>query len=439
MYVTRTIALLFGLFQMSDLLPQEEACGDQDHYPVYYKETEYTMEEIDELPRDTIYLHDTLCISDIDEFLKQYNCDLKQFVEKYGSMKEMMDSINDISGMRLYYNFFMPQDSMRNVSNRFIVKEFTIGRRDTVLGYDIPLENSEIEKDKVADVRREILFRISGAERTDRFLNNPDIILKTISSIFTYMQEDSAGIEGINLYFPDFTFKKKRAMTQFVKSVRITMEASKKFKFRDIRLNVTFHAGKGMEQVDKDFQYCLMQEASEVLYLFEPDVIDNYYVRGQRITSQDMKEIGFFAQFINHLYIARYYTCDENIGECNMEDFKPGAIAFVLTADFPENTWELYFYILIGVIAFIIVLIILYSTYLPFSTLINENMESILLIAIVFVFEIVALLITMFQYMCREDSFVVIENNPQLIFTIPLVLILVIPFMIGVFKKKRIP
>lgn len=431
--------ILLGLLNIIHSIAQEEDYGDHEKYPVYYKETEYTLEIIDQLPRDTIYLHDTLVISDIDDFLKQYNCDLKEFVKKYGSMKEMMDSLNNISGARLYFNYFLSKDSIRKLSNRFIIKEFTIVRPDSIVSYDMPLTAFEEEKDSSVAVRREILFRIKDPTRTDRFLNNPDLILKTISSIFTYMQSDTLGIKGINLYFPDFTFKEKRAMTQFVKSVRIAMDASKKFKFKDTRLNVTFHAKKGMENIDKDFQYCLMQEASEVLFLSETDLIENYYVKGQRITSDEMKNIGFFAQLISHLYIARYYTGDIKIEQLNLERFTTADLSFVLYADYSENLWEIYLYILIGIVILILALIILYSTWLPFSTLVNENMESILLIAIIIAFEIIALIITIFQHMCQEDSFIVIENNPYLIFTLPLILILVIPFMVGVFKKKRVP
>jgi hypothetical protein len=253
------------------------------------------------------------------------------------------------------------------------------------------------------------------------------------------MQSDTLGIKGINLYFPDFTFKEKRAMTQFVKSIRIAMDASKKFKFKDTRLNVTFHAKKGMERIDKDFQYCLMQEASEVLFLSETDLIENYYVKGQRITPAEMKSVGFFAQLISHLYIARYYTGDIPVEQMNLEQFTPTDISFVLYADYLENSWEFYFFILIVIVVLIVILIILYGTWLPFSTLINENMESILLVAIIIAFEILALIITIIQHMCKEDSFIVIKNNPHLIFILPLILILVIPFMIGVFKKRRVP
>ncbi|MDR1370042.1 MAG: hypothetical protein LBJ72_07970, partial [Dysgonamonadaceae bacterium] len=217
-YRKQIILILLGLLNIMHPIAQEEDYGDHEKYPIYYKETEYALETIDQLPRDTVYFRDTLVISDLDDFLKQYNCNLKQFVEKYGSMKEMMDSLNNISGTQLYYNHFLPRDSTDKLSNRFIIKEFTIVKPDSIVSYDIPLAKFTEEKNSSHTVRREILFRIKDPIETDRFLNNPDLILKTISGLFTYMQSDTLGIKGINLYFPDFTFKEKRAMTQFVKS-----------------------------------------------------------------------------------------------------------------------------------------------------------------------------------------------------------------------------
>ncbi|MDR2913857.1 MAG: hypothetical protein LBV74_03330, partial [Tannerella sp.] len=212
--------------------------------------------------RDTAYIHDTVYISDIDGFLKQYECDLKQFAERYGELKIMMDSLNSISSDRLYYNIFLPQDSTRLLSNRFFIKEYKVSK-DRIFQY----ADHTVDWDKLRDtsiIRKELLFRFEdNPELTDTFLKDKLLIRKTLSYMFGVMAKNE-GVTGINLFFPNYTFKEKRAMTQFVKSIRILMDASQDFKPEKVRLNITF-LNKG--NVDENFSYCLLQEVSEVLYI----------------------------------------------------------------------------------------------------------------------------------------------------------------------------
>ncbi len=438
----RLSLFILVVLQFVTLSAQREAnkefdYGDHEKYPVYYKETEYTLEPIDELPYDTIFINDTIYISDIDAFLKQYNCNLKQFVEKYGAMHLLIDSINKLSSQRLYYNFFLPNDTLNNMSNRFIVKEFKVGED---LNYTYRKRELDYEKINSPDsIRREILFQCEGAKTTDLFLNNPDAIRRHISALFTIMQEDTLGIKGVNLFFPDFTFKEKRAMTQFIKTVRIVMDASLNFKSKDTRLTVIFLRGEESKEIDRNFQYCLMQEASEVIFLSSADLIDNYALGGNRMTVDEMEKIDFFHQLQAHFYIARFSIDTLNILEQSLIEFKGPLFERILSSDYSENTWEIYLFILIGIFIVLCVFGILYYTYLPLSTFVNNNAESILFVAIVVVLEILALIICIFQYMCKEDSFSALNNKPILVFALPLILVFIVPFLNGVKKKRRIP
>jgi hypothetical protein len=214
------------------------------------------------------------------------------------------------------------------------------------------------------------------------------------------------------------------------------MDASKQFKFKNTRLTVILHAGS---TIDYNFQYCLMQEATEVLFIDKHDVINNFYVRGQRMTTETMDEVSFFAQLLCHFYIARYYTGTTDILQLNIERFTPEDIAFVLSVDYPENTWEMYLYMLIGIAVFILIVSLLYTVFVPFSGWVNKHINSILVILIILVFEMVVLVINIFQSMCKDDSFIFIDKHPQLRFIMPLFLVLLVPVLIGIFKKKNLP
>lgn len=384
--------------------------------------------------RDTLYIHDTVYVSDIDGFLQPYGCDLKTFAERYGEMKEMLDSLNSLSPDRLYYNFFLPQDSVRQLSNRFFIKEYKVSKDSVFRFADHTKDWDELRDTSI--VRKELLFRFEdNAELTDAFLKDDLLIRKTISYLFNVMANNE-GIVGINLFFPHYTFREKRAMTQFVKSIRILMDASRDFKPAKIRFNITF-PDKG--NIDENFSYCLLQEVSEVLFIKNSDIIYSNYVEGVRLTLDNIRNISFFPQMKSHFYIARYYPKKLDIRNLNMTGFSENNIRDIIKADYPENRWETYLLVLILLIIVILVMVALYYTYVPFSTLINNNVESVLLIAIVLILEIIALIVSIFRNMCYNDTFAFMYKNPVVLFTLPLVMILIVPFLNGIAKKRRIP
>lgn len=409
---------------------------------IYYKETINSFEQIAELPRDTV--RDTVFISDLNAFFKQYynkDLDLRTFTNNLEALKSTVDSLNGITGERLYYNYFLRIDTARKLSNSFVIKEFKMKEKTGPDSIQVVSKKVEVPSFIHPDsVSREVLFRCEGAALTDRFLNNPEEIKASISAIFTGMQQDGGNIKAINLYFPDFSFKEERAMAQFVKSVRIIMDASKRFKFGPTSLHVIFHKRKDHEaKMDKDFQYCLMQDASEVLFVDPRHVAGNYFVSAEMFTREELTEVGFFTQLVSHFKIARYYTKDLNIRERNLTSFSKEDIAELVVGDYHENNWEIYFFILIGIIILALAATVLYYFYLPFSTLVNENRESVVLISIVVLLEVLALIISIFQYMSTEDSFTILSQNPVMIFALPLVVVLVVPILYGLSKKGRTP
>ncbi|MBB4036620.1 hypothetical protein GGR21_002526 [Dysgonomonas hofstadii] len=347
------------------------------------------------------------------------------------------DSLHTQSSVRLYYNFFLRNDSTNNLSSRFMVKEFRIGDSLKTVREDMKDYDLVIAKDSVMTG---YLFRCDGERITDIFLHDKDAMIECISFMFVEMQKDTTNLRGLNLFFPDFSFKEKRAMSQFVKSVRIMMDASQKFKYGKTALSVIF-LDKDKENIDKSFLYSLMQEAGDVLLIKSTDIINNSaIIEGERVTTDNLGKVGFWRQLKSHLYVARYYIGKEDIMSKNISDFSnKEELEFVQYVDYMENSWEIYLFTLIGVLIVFTASIILYYSYLPFSTFINNNSESIIFVILVVVLEILALIICIFLYMCKEDSFQIIDKNPVILFSLPLVLVFIIPFLNGLRKKRKAP
>lgn len=430
--------LLFGLLLLTSLSVWGQA-GYYPYPPVYYVETYAGIEQIEELPHDTLKIYDTVYVSDADEFLKKYyngKIDLNRLVADYNLMKQTIDSLNKVTGEHLYYNFFLRNQKAGKLSNSVIVREFKIDKNLKASMQSV----QDLLDDKDPDFSREILFTCEGANRTDRFLNDPDAVLKAISYLFTQMQNDPVGVKAINLYFPDFTFREKRAMVQFVKSVRVVMDASKNFKYGKTRLNVIFLDQKNKEsQIGEDFKYAIMLKASELIFINAADVLENFYVEGDHMTRDEVTDINFITRMKSHFYVARYTPHAEDFTHDDITDFSAAKIKDLITADYPENNWEPYLWALIGLIILGIIVIAVYFLYLPFAYLLNRNMGIVLLSSIIYLFELFTLVGMVFQHMCTEDTETSISDNPWLMFCLPILMVIILPLLRELSRGKKLP
>lgn len=427
----RLMILLSLLLTVNFIAAQEEE-------PVfYYKETGAGFEPIFELPHDTVIMHDTLYVSDIDALFWKYHqrrLSLNEVMKNYTKFSTFVDSVNSLEGERLFYNFFLRSDKGK-LSNSFIIREFKVKQNGppVITSYD----DDELEDQK--GVRREVLFKCEGKDLTNWLINNPAAILKSLSCMFTEMQRDPEGVRGINLYFPDFDFEEKRSMAQFVKTVRILMDASRNFKFGKTRLNVIFNTSKGKDKnISEDFEYCLMLEATDVIFIDGMNVLDDFYVSGNG-TSDNLDEAGFFTQLYSHCYVARHDIGSVDILEKQLTNFSVGRIAWALDADYPENNWEPYMYVMVGSLLLIILFVALYFLYTPFAAFVYTNMVTVLIIALLVIIEVLVLSVVAFENMCSEDPISVVQKNPVLIFSLPIIVVTVLPILRGLARKRDLP
>ncbi len=394
--------------------------------PIYYKETPFGYEQLDSLPTVTVY--DTVYLAEINTIVKDIN-----------ELQALIDSLAGLSGERLYYNFFLRNDSLSTMSESFIVKE--LGVNDELIPRALARREPENGIDPAA--RREILFRIDDSDRTARFIQNKTAIRKAISHLFTEMQSDSIGIRGVDLYFPDYDFTHRRDMVQFVKSVRIMMDASRDFKFESgapvpMPLYVFFNADPDRDKIPKDFIYSLGQEASSVVF-FDNTAPENFYVRAKEFTAADWEGTGLLLRIRSHLSIARYYTEELDIIGQQITDFSEANIQDIIEADYSENHWETFMFILIALLAVSLVFLVLYRGNAALSLFVSHHTESVLLVLMVVVLEMGILLVTAFENMCEDDGFTLIEQHPLVIFLLPLGVVLAAPLLHHILKNRKTP
>lgn len=405
-----------------------------DEFPKYYLETEDTFERLKELPRDTI--RDTIFVSRFDSFFKQMLGDtvslssmLQQF-DYYNGVMDSLAKVNDIT-TQIYYNYLLPFDSIHRLSPEFAMREVYLDETGTAnrLRYGCPYEDGR-------QCTPEFLLRIDEQDADYHFVRDTIRMKRAISALFSSMAAYDT-VKRIHLFFPDYRLQDKRQFVQFVKTVRLAMDASRNFKFGNTALNVIL-VKQDSTATHEDLLYALSLEASSLTLLEKNHATEDFVLLGKRFTRHDMTP-GFFDQLKSHYYVARYYPGSWDVLTADMTSFSVDDVSELLWADYQENYWEMYFYILVGVLSVLVAMGIFYFFNVSFSMFINNNMESVLLISTVLLLEVLALVINMFQYMCLEDTFTLFAKNPVLIFAFPLIVVLVVPLLRALAVKRRIP
>lgn len=426
-----------------------------DEFPKYYLETEDTFERLHELPRDTV--RDTVYVNYFEDYIKQYVGDgvsLSAMLKNFDAFQRTMDSIHQLDphAYRLFYNFLLPRDTLDRVSPVFVVSEVYLdhsrGRpaiRRLPEGGAVP-----------ADWEKTVMFRLGDRIGVRDFLRDTVLMRMSLLHIFNELQQ-AGNPQSLMLVVPDYNYQQKREMVQFVKSVRLMLDASRDYKFEiHTRLDVVLQEPGGEGQ-HLDLLYALALEVS-YMGLLDRQHLTSLYAMGKpggpattgavsqagffvplQIVNRDSLNPGFLDQLRSHYYIARYFPSDWDAKTANLTAIDASMASLLMVADYQENYWEIYFFILVGILLIIIGLFALYYTNLSFSMFINNNLESVALISIVLALEIVAVVINMFQYMCEEDTFTLFAKNPILIFTFPLVVVAIVPILQTLSKRRKIP
>ncbi|MDR0802984.1 hypothetical protein [Fluviicola sp.] len=389
---------------------------------------------------DTIYIHDTVYVSDADAFLKKYykgKINLNELVKNQQILDSILRQLSLVSGKELYFNFFGNHRFPKALSRDIFIKDYSLKKNLDFYS----LKSFNPKSDPIPDssmMHADLLFRFVGSNRTNRFLNDPDAIVRAISYIFTEVDKCKGKIRAINLYFPDFDFKEKRAMAQFVKSVRMVLDASKHYSISNLKIKVFFHQQKDPSVIGKAFLYSLTIKASEVVILNPTNIMDDYYVEADPFTNEDIDSLNLFTRMNSHFYLARFSNGDPEVVD-SITNFSPNAIRSIALGDIPDNNWESYLWFLTGLLTLILLIIILYFLYPPFSYLLNENMGIVLASAIVFSIEFFTLTGVVFQNMCTEDESTSLDQNPTLLFLMPVLMVVVLPMIRQLTRNKKLP
>lgn len=246
------------------------------------------------------------------------------------------------------------------------------------------------------NLAHDVLLIIEGEKNTDNFLQSPNHHNKTIYKVLKDISIINSKLRaqknvnfkkvGLNIYFPDFTFKEKRAMAQFVKSVSLVIDSIKNPDLRNIPLYFTFD--KNAKKVSNAFLVDLSEMVDSVF------VVNTQSFSDFEAVSVD-DDVSKIEKLKNQFYFAKYYT---TTFPSNMDSVTLENINLLMKADY-QNPWEGY---LLGIIVIILVLLIGTICYYSMSFVaefIHNNHMYIFAGIIFLIAEIILLFVFMFEEM----------------------------------------
>lgn len=399
------------------------------------EEWTWDWEKLDSLiVRDTIT--DTLYVSRLEDVTRHFGISFDEYVRRFMMFKDEQDSARVISSERVYLNYFLPMlaSSSDFANKRLVSREYALSHDS--LYTKLTLKEYPLKYYYSLDgLALDIMVNCYGGRNTDIFLQSSYARQTTIEQLFSAIHfTRNRTIQGINFYFPDYSFRYKRDMAQFVKSLSLVTDSSRIEGIRGLKLYLTFDLKEG--EAHEDFLCCLTQMADSVFLIDQQPELN--VVPVMKVIDRNVaEELSVFSKMRNQLFLARYAPGD--FPETDREQFNLSDIRAVMYSDYDDNTWETYMWILVGILIVICVLIVVYYLSSSFSRYVNKNLDYIYALLILLALEIYLLVFMMIENMSKDNIFTFGGENQMAILFMPLLFIFIIPIMKSLRNRKYLP
>lgn len=401
----------------------------------YEDEWVWDWETLDSLiVRDTIT--DTLYISRLEEITRHFGISFDEYVRRFMMFKDEQDSARAVSSERIYLNYFLPMlaSDTKFMNKRLVCREYTIAQEENYTGIrlkDYPMNYYYA----LENIPLDVMLTCYGTKNTDIFLQSPYARQTTIEQLFATIHfTRNRTIEGINFYFPDYSFRDKRKMAQFVKSLSLVTDSSRVESIRGLKLYLTFDREEGLKH--KDFLCCLTQMADSVFLIDQKTELNAVPVM-DIIDHSDAAALPVFPKIKNQLYLGRY--APGSFPGTQEEEFLLSDIRAIMYSDYDDNHWEHYFFILLGILLLVVVFFLFYRFSSVFFGYINKNMDYIYALLIMLVLEIYLLVFTILESMSKDNIFTFGDKNRDAILFLPFLFVFIIPMMKSMRRRGNLP
>jgi hypothetical protein len=270
-----------------------------------------------------------------------------------------------------------------------------------------------------------------GEKATDMFLESDSSQLRCIENMFEMMNRDSKRKEsgrkqrlrnpnGINIYFPDYSFKKKRAFVQFVKSIVLVNRSIKdSTKSKGYNICVTFPE---QAKTETPFLSSVLQYADSVYFTDYSQFGFNMSNTGIFCKATDTTLI--FRRIYNQFLMARFKL------KYNPAKEGDSSIAAIIKRGNPSNDWEYYMFAIVIILIIFLISPVAYYRVCTFQTIVKNYSVGVMLLLFMAILEIIILTMFMIENMSGEQILINIDNSSSLyLLLLPIALAAIYPLV----------
>jgi hypothetical protein len=392
----------------------------------------YDFEEED-WALDTVYIpvHDTvyIYISNLNDVTTKLGISYDSYVRWFLHFVSKRDSGHIFSPQEIYLNYFLPllENKSGPLEHKWVEGVFSlyVSPDTAFVKYNpAPLPDGF----QIGNRSVDLVFECCGDKNTDYFLQSPKLIDTYLVQLFRYIHDtntrETRKIKGVNFYFPDFSFHKKRAMAQFIKSVRLITNNCQLNTIRNLKVYLSFDKKTAGKQ--QEYLACI-SEMTDSIFVFDNQV-DPLFSTTEVITQNSTNKYWLFSKAINQVYMASFYI--DYFPVTDMFEFREDDIIKLLHADSPENDWETYAFVLAGIFLFMLILFILYFTVPEFAYFFMLRHKYLVILILMLLFEIFLLFFSMLEAMSRSSVVFDFSNKEKdLLLFMPLLLVFIAPIL----------
>jgi hypothetical protein len=390
---------------------------------------------------DTVFVHDTayVFISNLNDITEKLGMSYDRYVQGFLLYLSHRDSAHRYSPEGVYLNYFMPmlQAAPNFSEKRWIRGIFSLYASPdaTFMRYNpAPAPGALARLNRNADV----MFECRGEMNTDFFLQSPGLISVYLVELFKYIHQVNSAkrgeICGVNFYFPDFSFNKKRAMAQFAKSAALVVDCSRLETINRLRLYFSFGERGAAE---REYLSCIADMADSI-FVFGNSNPDRLFAETMVITREAANDYWLLSKVKEQLYLATFSYPDV-LPYSSPYEFNDADTITLINSDYPENNWETYAAVVLIIFLLFLLGFILYWTIPALSYYLNRSREYLIILLLMLAFEVVLLLFSMVEAMSRSSVFDFSHNDKGIVFLMPALLIFIIPLLKMAYSKKNAP
>jgi hypothetical protein len=381
---------------------------------------------------ETVYVpvHDTtyIYISSLNDITTKLGISYDSYVKWFLNFVAKMDSGRIFSPQEIYLNYFLPllENESGSSGRKWANGLFSIyASPDTsFMKYNpAPLPNDVQEKNR----REDIIFECRGDKNTDYFLQSSKLIDTYLVQLFRYVHEtnsrEAGKIKGLNFYFPDFSFCKKRAMAQFAKSVSLVVDSCRLNTLRSLRVYFSFDSKTASG--NEDYLSCIA-DMTDSIFVFDTQA-DHLFSAVDVITRSDADKYCLLSKIINQMYLASFYM--GYFPFTSEFEFQADDIVKLMHADYPENDWEIYALFLATILLLVLAIFILYHIIPVFAYFLSHSRKYLTILILMLLFEVVLLLFSIIEAMSRSSVFDFNSKNKFFLLLMPLLLVFITPIL----------